>query len=1021
MKSRKVGNVRNVSAGRPTVAWSPLTAAIVLALTGGAATAQQVVPEEILVTGSRIVQSGMDTPTPVTSVSALELQSMAPGTLVEGMAQLPQFYGSTTTAYGGPSYFTTPGAGSLNLRGLATKRTLSLLNGRRVVSSTIYGGPDINLFPENILARVESVTGGATAAYGTDAVSGVVNFIVDTDFTGFKADVQAGETSRGDNDNHELSISGGFDIGERTHMLIAGETYRQDPVYTFEGRDWYKSWGRVRNNAPGAGSTLDNPQDFIAPYVISNAASYDGIIIFPAASGLPRMVFDENGGYAPLIIGSPNSFTGTNSMSVPNGSNGTDNNTDRQNLQPESSRDNVFLYVDHDMENGINIFGQVLYGKADFINIGSAGTFQAGANSNMTIFQNNAFLPASLRQLMVDNNIPSFQLGRIGHSSDISAGAYTEQDTETVSFTTGFNADIDSDGFFNGWNLDGYVQYGETDALASQRGGIRLDRIYLAVDAVQDGNGNIVCNVTLTSGLYPDCVPLNLFGRGNASAAAVDWVTGFDPGLQVTTTPYLPDYPPFTYSYTSEDAKVRDIHLEQTMFEFSASGPVAEGWAGPISMAFGVDWRKESVNQLVRASQGNPAADPFFLPVAPNNAALGIRGVPGSASNNSVEIQFSKVPFARGEFDVTEVFTEAIVPLLADKPAMQQLNFNGAIRWADYGGSGSVSSYKAGIDAAFTDQVRFRTTYSRDVRAATLGERFDRTGGTTNIQDYGENPTAPPTYQILTVQGGNPAVDPEEADTKTVGIVYRPKWAERFDLSVDWYDVDLTGSIESFTAQQIVDACYRLGDTDQCQYIERQAANNRISLVNQTFQNVAGAAVSGVDIEVDYGLMLGGGGNLNLRFLSSYLAENSITNAIGVTTERAGETGVAATSLPEWKHTLSATYSKGPLRAFVQGRFIDSGILSSTNNVLNTATGQVLYNVSDNTVDSAFYVDTRVSWTMDTRAGSIEIFGNVSNLLDEDPPIAATFGTFGAVSDQVNDALFDQLGRRYVVGFKLSL
>ena len=128
---------------------------------------------------------------------------MAPGTLVEGMVQLPQFYGSTTTANTG-GFFTSPGAGNLNLRGLQSKRTLTLLDGRRVVASTIYGGPDINLFPENMLERVESVTGGASAAYGTDAVTGVVNFILDTDFDGFRANVQGGETGDGDNGEHRV-------------------------------------------------------------------------------------------------------------------------------------------------------------------------------------------------------------------------------------------------------------------------------------------------------------------------------------------------------------------------------------------------------------------------------------------------------------------------------------------------------------------------------------------------------------------------------------------------------------------------------------------------------------------------------------------------------------------------------------------------------------------------------------------------------------------------------------------------
>jgi outer membrane receptor protein involved in Fe transport len=1003
----------------PVFAVSRLAVAVIMALTGFRAVNAQNAPEEVVVTGTRIQTSGMTTPTPVTTVSAGELQAMSPSTLVEGVVQLPQFYGSTTTA-NTAGFFTTPGAGNLNLRGLSTKRTLTLLDGRRVVSSTIYGGPDINLFPENMLSRVEAVTGGASAAYGTDAVSGVVNFILDTEFDGFRANVQTGQTAEGDDTSHEISVSGGFSIGERTHMLISGEVHEQDGVHTYADRDWYQSWGRVRNDAPGNGTSLDNPQEFILPNVVSTNASYDGVIIFPAPSGLPRMIFNPDGSYSPFTFGSVSSLT-SGSHSITNGGSGTDNSSDRPNVQNETSRENLFVYVDHDVGDNINVYGQLMYGAAEFTSLGAGGSFHGANGQPMTIFQNNAFLPDSLRQLMIDNNVASFTFGRIGHSSDMGGDNYLKQDTEVASFTVGFDANLSTDGFFDGWRVEGYAQYGETQVIAEQHGGSRIDRIYHAVDAVVDpATGNIVCNATLVSGSFPDCVPINLFGRGNASAAAIDWVTSFDPGIPVTTVPYLPGYPPETYSYISVPAKERDITIEQLVFEFSASGEVADGWAGPITMAFGAAWRKESLDQLVRAAQGNPAADPFVFPVATNNAALGIRGVPAGAWNNSVETQFSKVPFARGEFDVAEVFTEILVPLVDDR-----LSLNGAVRRADYEGSGGFTSYKLGLDVFATESIRLRGTHSHDVRAATLGERFDRTGAAGNITDRAVTPPPAP-YPVTLVQGGNPTVKPEEADTTTVGIVYRPRALEGLDFSVDWYETKLQGAIEAFTPQQIVDLCYQFNDQEQCQYIERNPTTDEIQFINQTFQNVSQADVSGVDLELVYRRDVAAlsGGQLTLRYLASFLNENSTTGATGVRIDRAGETGGAPpglASLPEWKHTLSAGFARGPLSLYLQGRYIDSGLLSATNNVVSAATGTVVYNVADNTVDSAFYVDGRVAWTFDTPSGSIEVYGNISNLLDEDPPIAAAWGAFGANSAQSNSALFDLLGRRYVIGVRFSL
>ena len=134
---------------------------------------------------------------------------------------------------------------------MGTKRTLTLLDGRRMVDSTLYGGPDINLFPQAVIKRVDTVTGGASAAYGTDAVAGVVNFILDTKFDGFKATVQDGQTSRGDNKNAEFSVTFGHNLGERAHIILSGEHYAEDPIYTWNGRNWYQSWGLLQSTAAG--------------------------------------------------------------------------------------------------------------------------------------------------------------------------------------------------------------------------------------------------------------------------------------------------------------------------------------------------------------------------------------------------------------------------------------------------------------------------------------------------------------------------------------------------------------------------------------------------------------------------------------------------------------------------------------------------------------------------------------------------------------------------------------------------
>jgi iron complex outermembrane receptor protein len=238
-----------------------------LALGSALAGAQETGPiEEVTVTGTLIERSGMNAPTPVTSVSADQLSLMAPGNLIEALSQLPLFYGNTSSDSPG-NFFTTPGSGNLNLRGIGTNRTLVLLNGRRVVSSTRFGGTDINVFPEAMISRVESVTGGASAQYGTDAITGVTNFILDTEYEGVRGHIQGGSTSRNDADNYEASFAFGTDIGDRFHLLFSTEKYKRDGVFTYDGRDWYKSWGIVNNADP------NGPRTLVRPYVVSTTAT----------------------------------------------------------------------------------------------------------------------------------------------------------------------------------------------------------------------------------------------------------------------------------------------------------------------------------------------------------------------------------------------------------------------------------------------------------------------------------------------------------------------------------------------------------------------------------------------------------------------------------------------------------------------------------------------------------------------------------------------------------------------------
>ncbi len=975
--------------------------------------------DTITVTGTRIAQTGMQTPVPVTSVDSELLTTMAPGNMIEGISQLPQFFGNQTPNSITETWFLRGGYGNLNMRGLGINRTLTLLNGRRMISSTAFGGVDINAFPEAMISRVETVTGGASAAYGTDAVAGVTNFILDTDFTGFDAHGQWGQTTRGDGDNYEVSLSFGADIGDRGHFLVSGELFDQDGVFSYEDRDWYQGWGLI-NDAGGV------PQ--LYPNVVSRNSSFDGLIVAPGTSLDQSEFLSDGSGIQPFVTGSPSQFPfgiPPARHSIANGGSGDDLGAEAPSLYPDVERNNIFAYADYELANNFKVFAQYIRGQNKTNQPNYPRGSLHGTPTAITIFADNAFLPDDVRQIMMDESIDSFTLKRMGSLEDIGRDMRIYDDSVLHSITGGFNWQVENGGFMNGWSVDGYYQYGRNKRQAYQVG-LRVDRIHAAVDAVDDGSGNIVCRTTLFNDTFADCEPLNLFGRGNASEAAIDWVTGYEPGDTITTPIYFADTGfdlGVTDTYTTQEAKVNITNMRQHLFELSASGEVYEGWgAGPISMAFGGSHREEKIRQIVR-DPTNPPSDhdnghPVLCDSDPEAIAAGLRGVSAPDCGNTVGLQYSKVSNINGKSTVTEVFTEVLVPLVADAPLMEQLTLHGAARWADYSGSGSIWAWKGGLDWQMTEDFRLRGTYSRDVRAANLSERFDKTGGSATITD----PRYPGdgVINVTRFSGGNPLVSPEKADTITVGFVYQPSFIDGFSRSADWYQVKIDDAIGQLGVQAVADRCEE-GALDLCGLVSRDTMTDRIVLIGDVFVNVDQAKISGIDLETSYQRdvsLFGGDESIGWRFFGTWLDENSETLAGTTKIDRAGQIGLQqsdgiAYALPEFKFTTNVSYDKGPFTAFLQGRYIGSGTIE------NSLVEGV--DIGSNHVDSVFYLDLGLTYRheLDNGAG-IELYGNMTNVLDQDPPVTPYYSAFFGYTQQTNQSVHDVLGRRFVIGARVN-
>ncbi|MEO6339699.1 MAG: TonB-dependent receptor [Caulobacteraceae bacterium] len=1008
-----------------------MTATSVLALAMGlsaAAHAQAPAPAsddsavgEVIVTGSRVINTGLKAPTPVTTVSAQEILALSPTTLISALSQLPQFYGNTSNDVRS-NFFASPGAGNLNLRGLNTGgsgRTLTLLDGRRIVPANGYGSVDINVLPQSLIKRIETVTGGASAAYGTDAVAGAVNFILDTGYTGWEVSAQGGVTSRGDHGNMQFSGTWGTAIGSRAHLLLNAEYYHADGIDSFTQRDWYKGYSLINNP-----STDPNAPRYISrPNVVTAISTFGGLINsgVPTTSALYRRYFRPDGTLTPFVLGEG---TATQAHSITNGGSGDDVTGNLVPLAPEARRGNAFAYLSYDATPNLHFYAQGLAGLSmtDQPDHGGRYAGVAGIDTRITIFRENAFLPAAVRQIMINENLQSFQMNLTGDREGLGRNSHVKQENRTYSGTAGFKWEITRPGWFNGWNVDGYAQYGTADNKGYQEG-VLLDRISAAVDAVVDpATGKTVCRAALQNpGKWGSCVPINLFGRGAASDAAIAYVTAFTPGQQITSPLYFqPDgYDSGeTVSFTSGPGKVYNTRTTQKVAELSASGKVWDGWAGPIAAAFGASYRKETINQIVY-DPSNPASDPNIFPAV--DPAL--RAVPPYTATRSSMVQNSTVANVHGSYDVKEVFTEWQAPLLAGLRGIQNLNLLASARYAVYTGSGGVWSWKTGLDWQVYSDLRLRGTISRDVRAATLLERFNQTGGVGTVT---KDPRFPNdgTQSFSSRAGGNPDLDPETSTTYTYGFVYQPSWLSGFSASVDYWDIDIAGAIGSLGFQRIVDDCFASPSSSVCKLVTRDATTGRLSQVRNVTQNIAAAAGRGVDVEVGYrrsiNLFRGGGETVAARVFWSHLMENSsTTDRANPATyfDSAGQIGVASGSgnLPKDSVTATLSYDMGGLNLALTERFISSGINNKRYNLPG-----VRPDLADNTVPAVAYTNLSATYSWNIAGGKMELSANIQNLFDKDPPVVPSLfdASLGQTGNQINSSLYDLLGRRFTVGLK---
>ena len=959
---------------------SILRVAIAALLAPAAAIAQpqpteQGTADEITVTGTRIMRSGMVTPVPTTAVQAEELSSMSAGPLYDSLVQLPPFFANQAPEQvnGGQN----SGGSNLNLRGAGLNRTLVLLDGRRVVPTNRFGAVDVAMFPEELVRSVEIVTGGASASYGTDAVAGVVNFKLDTDFEGFKSHAQMGATSYGDGDNYEAGFAFGIGAGERGHLIGSLELFDVDQISDFHAlqeRSYFNNVARVTNPA------TTGPANLVLPNVSPTNWNQTGIINQPGTP-LDKLVFNPNGTVTPLAFSGVGALNGgCNCQSTSTRDFGSDVDNE---VAAGNERQTLFLHYSNEISDNVTVYGQVLAGHNEVTdrreNISFILTWAP------RIFADNVYLPPSLASqiatsgsLTTGTTYPrSVGFGLFGINDGNSTLPDVRQITKNdlVSTTVGLEARLDRDGFLDGWRIDTYYQHGDNEQAFDTDNGIRVDRIPLAFDAVLGPNGQPACySAIVNPAVFGDCVPMNIFG-----------------GLQ-NLTPQAVNYIVDDYKHAAQDTN-------QDFVEFLMTGDVWDGWgAGAIAGAFGASYRSEELDQSTPDPTDEfPATPSGVLLETLGVISVGIRGLieqhlpggqPGSGirnvptgfrgDGNSSAITFSSLRAISGGYDVRDVFGELNIPIVSGAGWAKQFDVSTAVRWADYSGSGEIWAWKAGMNWQVTDAVRLRATQSRDVRAATLRERFDQTRGGVTVND----PILGGSISTASFSGGNPNVNPEEADTTTAGIVFQPKGLEGFSVSFDWYNIDINDAIAQLTPQQVVNGCI---PTDQslCEYVHRDPTNNTVVRVDNIFINLQRQVIEGTDLEVTYAF-----GNFALRGFVTRLMENSVQSPGGLPDDRAGDIGGTAAGLPELKVTANLTWTRGPFSLFVQERYLDGGkldrFLLEGDRTLIAQLGlpSTYSTIDDNSIDSTYYTDLGVRFALG-RDDAWEIFGNINNLFDQ--------------------------------------
>jgi outer membrane receptor protein involved in Fe transport len=962
---------------------------------------------ELVVTGSRIPRPNLEQPTPVAVLSNQVIENAGPQSLGDIITQLPAVGFGGTVRANSNNFGNGAGISSIDLRNLGVSRTLVLVDGQRHVAGDLFtNAVDINSIPPALVDRVEVVTGGASAIYGSDAVSGVVNIILKKKFEGLQFDAQYGSDD-------------GYGA-KRSASVTAGKSFLDDRLNVAVTGFWSKEDGVEANQLKNAHNygTITNPNDLSGPldstfYSSPNAIKNDGIpdslfvpnvgsdLVTPNGTLLssstlaPQFSFGPNGEVVPIPT-----RTGFNSFAfaqLP------------ANCQDCYFGDNFTQLASPFESKGANLranmdFTPHFHGSLDakFVQTDVSNTIQPSFSfGDFQLAPDNAFTPTAVRSALAGTAPEDYPL----IAKFLNNGRTEDIRRRTYRVVAGIAGDFDAR--FANVNWDASLNYGETDARFTNTSLEITQNFDAALDSVIDpATGKPACRINVPSApqtgfgagaINPSaCIPYNPFGlpANVNSKQAIDYSFG---------------------AFSTDDKLTQEVASLNANFD---TGRFFNLQGGPIGVAVGAEYRREHTKET---------NDPFVI--AGNTENL--------VSNSA------------GGYHVSEAYVEVNLPVFKDfAPLLQELTFDAAYRGADYSTVGRVGAYKFSGDYKPVNWLTVRTTYSRAIRAPNITEAFLPTSsGFFNITDpcstenignnvnYAANCAAagiPAGFNantnasIVGQSSGNPNLEPEKSISYTGGLVFQPPIVPGLAITLDYYSIKIKNAISLIAAQDVINNCFGSSaglDPNFCSLLTRGSDQN-INFVNTTFVNASKLFTDGYTLQATYStdvspvtqnwkLTQGLDGRVTFNLQADYVAHlrdfpfqnNPSQVHILEGLVASSPNAIANPGTPHLKGLADVTYRQGPLSLTWQTRYIGKGALF--NRDATAADHSESRNVPF--AEATFYHNISARYRLSGGLDGAEIFGGVNNVFGEEIP----FMTIGAGTDVAYD-----LGRFAFIGIK---